>query len=348
MQRHAFLLERLALRIADEIDEGARYDIKNYHSGGIGNEATVPGRRLLNNSFFIFRAEHEEQVVKSYVREIIGNQVFVEILRPRHLPNMFRQLQKKLDKHISDVSGEICKLKSRNIEKRPRDGYSGLLNTRQAWRKNLEEVNFFQIRNTVDSKKNVFNVFFLVDNSCSIPSKINTLQQVLTLLVSVMIRHPEIFRSLFAYAQKGTSKTVKLTPLIEGEQASKVKNFGSLLYFNCKNVNYDPYALHEILYLNENIVRRDRHINLVFIVGDAWPVSFEKSAKEEGMEIMQLLRKKYTNTLLINFATNPTYKPEELGYDYYVNLTSSVFDIASFKLQFQKVILKILNDYAFD
>jgi hypothetical protein len=86
----------------------------------------------------------------------------------------------------------------------------------------------------------------------------------------------------------------------------------------------------------------------VFIVGDAWPVSLEKDAKEEGTQIMRQLREKYPKMVIIYFATNAQYNPEQLGYDYYIKLNSDYFSFESFKVQFQQVILKVIQDHVFN
>ena len=174
------------------------------------------------------------------------------------------------------------------------------------------------------------------------------MQKIIALLVLVIKEHPDIFQTIHAYAQKGTAKTVSLTPLVEGN-TRQIKKFGSLLYFNCKTVNYDPFALNEILQRNNAVFnsKSDNAIPLIFVIGDAWPVSMEKDSKREGTDIMRNLRELYPRMVIINIASNPCFNPDELGYDYYITIKSDSFSIASFKKDFEQVILKVVNDHVF-
>jgi hypothetical protein len=341
-------IEQLAISITHEIDRFIRRDVEGYSvKSGSAVKKSIPGRKLLNNAFFAFQEETDEEIIDIYSSEVNNTSFIVHIVKARHLPNRFRTIQNQLNKYTSEVTRDIFKLKSKNQQNRKFLSYCGLLNIQNAYRKNLEDTRFFSVNEKVDRWSNAFDVFFLIDNSCTIPPKVNTLQQVLVLLTSVISTHPDIFPTIHAYAQKGSNKTVYLTPLIEGDTAL-IKNWGSLIYYNCKMVNYDPFALFEILRRNENLLSPGNRIQLVFVVGDAWPVSMENNVKDEGKKIMTFLRNKFPKMVIIDIASNPLYIPEDLGYDYCIRLNSDSFSIASFNQQFKNVILKVIEDYVFN
>ena len=346
----SYKIEQTALSILHEIDETAlRSEIKGYSlQKGVGSNTNVLGRKLMNNRFFAFLEDSDEEVVEYYQSEANNIQFMVQILKPRHLPNRFDAMKKELANETRAVSNAIFKLKTQKEQHRKFINYSGILNAQRIYRKNLEDTRFFRVNERADRWSNCFNVGMLIDNSCSIPSKVPSLQKIIALLVLVIKEHPDIFQTIHAYAQKGTAKTVSLTPLVEGN-TRQIKKFGSLLYFNCKTVNYDPFALNEILQRNNAVFnsKSDNAIPLIFVIGDAWPVSMEKDSKREGTDIMRNLRELYPRMVIINIASNPCFNPDELGYDYYITIKSDSFSIASFKKDFEQVILKVVNDHVF-
>ncbi len=350
------IIDEFAMKIVRSIDDSIiRNDTRVFanESGGNvagnGNFQSPIGRRLRNNKLFLmnFNFDHLSETISIHEREVNGIPFIVEYKTALNMPSRYAQVSEKVKLYSGQVKEVINRLKNQTISKKQKHAQnSGQVQVRHYWRTSAGDAKIFKSYELKQNPENCFNVFFLIDNSCSIsPAKVSVMETIMTLILNVIDGHSDVFPFLAAYRQNGTGKKVFLTKLFDGNTSGhKTRDFGKILYFKSEHVNYDPFALWEMLFVHRKHAKMKNRTNIVMLFGDAWPVSMEKDTRAEAQEIMDTIRKNYPNLIIIYFATNQMYKTEELGYDYYVNVNSEKFNLPTFVWQFQEVIEKILID----
>jgi len=202
-----------------------------------------------------------------------------------------------------------------------------------------------------DSKKPVlksrFNMLFLFDNSCSINDNKKRCMQAISSLIFMTIRDfPEIFSHLLAYAQNTAgTKVVALRKLVDCK-AQEVRNLERMFHIHSSGVNHDIFALHKILSLHDRALFQSTNTKTVAIlIGDAWPISVSGDVQEEQEELLQDIRRRYKELIILYIAIDENRPPRDLSYDYYISQKSDAFSISTFLNQFTPVIRQIIQKH---
>jgi hypothetical protein len=353
----AFQSARLAehaLRIVRCIDDSIiRNDAnKSYLHQTVGGASqginNIPvGRRLRNSPFLMnFSGEFSSETISIHEREVNGMRFLVEYKTALSLPNRYLQLSGKVKPYQAQMTAEILRIKNQNwrLRQKPTQ-YSGQLQVRNYWRTRSGDPRIFTSQELFIQLKSEFNAFFLIDNSCSIsPVKIAAMETSITLCLDIIRDHPDVFPFLAAYRQNGGSKKVHLTKLFAGETARMTPaQLGRILYFKSELVNYDAYALYEMLTSHQPEVENRKRTSIVFLFGDSWPVSLNKDTRAEAVEIMETIRSTWPNLVIVYFATSKMIDMNALGYDHYIDLKAEEFSLQSLLEQFKKVMEQVLS-----
>lgn len=192
-----------------------------------------------------------------------------------------------------------------------------------------------------------FNLLFLFDNSCSINDNKKRLMQAISSLLLLTVKDfPEIFSQLVAYAQntEGT-KVVALRKLADCK-VQDIRNMDRILHIQSTGVNHDVFALHKVLRLHEKqLFQRKSTKTVAIIIGDAWPISVAGNVQEEQEVLMQNIRQRFKDLIIIYVAIDENRHPRDLSYDYFIRQKSEDFSLSYFLHQFTAVIKHIISKY---
>jgi len=314
------------------------------------NNSQVPhGRKSRTNNrsqLMLFEGEG----IRSQ-KNVGGTQVKYEVLQALRFPYDYKQYVNLVHNYKSEINTALSRIFIKYISKREKSyEETGEVDIENWYRRKLDQY-IFRDMVTETNPANRFNMFFLIDNSCSInKDKQLVMKQLIVLFSEVIKSHPEKFNSLVAYSQNSSgNKMVSMRQLVCKKKVSELtdSDLYKLLHLKQSGVNYDILAMLNMLDKHLTGKSQSDGINLVIAVGDAWPVSYglagKADVKEEQETVFNMIRKKH-DVIITYYAVNQLYDPRSLHYDYFISLKSdSNNPMEKFVKQFPGMIDEILK-----
>ena len=340
------LIDRMTREI---IAFGDRSNLHVGHPGkvnlGLDSPILPRGRKLDDLAMLdVFRLD---QIMNEGYRQtfvINGQGVEVELKPALHqISAMEYDLIKQETQHIvKPISKKLLEFNNQSNGKKTISHFekTGGMDIENWYRRDFDGLVFQQEYTTITLRTKL-KLVFLIDNSISIsPEKQKFIKQIGTTLIEVARAFPQNFPQIIAYAQHSSgNKKVTLHHLADVRTES-LSNPSKLLHLDRSGVNYDMYAARVVVDLHKDQLKEGK--TMFILLGDSWPIGLKEDVKVESRKIIQSIKKDFPNLILTYLATNKQYDPLLLGFDHYIEISSSD-SVNEFAKYFIKMIEEIHN-----